>query len=194
METRKLPALITDRTELILPGPEAAPQVLDYFQRNEHHHGFTVPDRPSEFFTESYWRRRLVDDRRDFENDVSLRMFIYVRGKPDGGVIGDCGLTNFIRGPLQACFLGYAIDHEHEGQGLAFEAIGAMIAYAFESLGFHRIMAGYLPINERSGKLLRRLGFTVEGYARDYLYLDGAWRDHLLTALTNPHPKPPPAP
>ena len=40
----------------------------------------------------------------------------------------------------------------------------------------------YQPNNERSGRLLRSLGFTVEGYARDYLYIDGAWRDHVLTA------------
>lgn len=47
-------------------------------------------------------------------------------------------------------------------------------------------MANYVPTNERSGRLLRRLGFTVEGYARDYLFIDGAWRDHVLTSLTNP--------
>jgi ribosomal-protein-alanine N-acetyltransferase len=61
----------------------------------------------------------------------------------------------------------------------------------FGELGFHRIMANYLPHNERSGRLLRRLGFVVEGYARDYLYIHGAWRDHILTALTNPDPRPP---
>ena len=49
-------------------------------------------------------------------------------------------------------------------------------------------MANYMPINERSGRLLRSLGFQVEGYARDYLYVGGAWRDHVLTALTNPNP------
>jgi ribosomal-protein-alanine N-acetyltransferase len=69
-----------------------------------------------------------------------------------------------------------------------FEALQALVRYAFEDLKLHRIMANYMPANERSGRLLRRIGFVVEGYARDYLHLDGAWRDHILTSLTNPNP------
>jgi ribosomal-protein-alanine N-acetyltransferase len=37
----------------------------------------------------------------------------------------------------------------------------------------------------RSGRLLRALGFVVEGYARDYLQINGRWEDHILTSLTN---------
>lgn len=37
-----------------------------------------------------------------------------------------------------------------------------------------------------SARLLERLGFVKEGYAREYLHIDGAWRDHVLTARTNP--------
>lgn len=46
-------------------------------------------------------------------------------------------------------------------------------------------MAAYLPHNQRSAKLLKRLGFVVEGYACDYLTIDGQWEDHILTSLTN---------
>ena len=50
----------------------------------------------------------------------------------------------------------------------------------------HRIMANYRPENERSGRLLERLGFVRGGLRERYLFIDGAWRDHVLTALTNP--------
>ena len=43
------------------------------------------------------------------------------------------------------------------------------------------------PTNERSGRLLSRLGFTIEGYARNYLNLNGQWCDHIMTSLTNPN-------
>lgn len=66
------------------------------------------------------------------------------------------------------------------------EALRAAIRYAFADLRLHRVMANYMPANERSGRVLRRLGFTVEGYARDYLRIAGAWEDHVLTSFTNP--------
>jgi len=50
----------------------------------------------------------------------------------------------------------------------------------------HRIMANYMPHNARSGDLLARLGFQKEGYAKDYLLIDGRWQDHVLTSLTAP--------
>jgi ribosomal-protein-alanine N-acetyltransferase len=64
-----------------------------------------------------------------------------------------------------------------------YEALLKAIAFAFEHLKLHRIMANYMPRNERSGTLLRKLGFSPEGYARDYLKIAGKWEDHVLTAL-----------
>jgi len=66
------------------------------------------------------------------------------------------------------------------------EAVRGSVTYAFGTLRLHRVMAGYVPRNRRSAAVLRRAGFTVEGYARDYLLIDGHWEDHILTAITNP--------
>ncbi|MFP1591176.1 ribosomal protein S5-alanine N-acetyltransferase [Escherichia coli] len=72
------------------------------------------------------------------------------------------------------------------GKGLMFEALTAAIRYMQRTQHIHRIMANYMPHNKRSGDLLARLGFEKEGYAKDYLLIDGQWRDHVLTALTTP--------
>jgi [ribosomal protein S5]-alanine N-acetyltransferase len=110
------------------------------------------------------------------------------RDLPDGPIVGHCNFSNFVRGAFQACMLGYSVDHRHQGEGLMTEALRAAIAFVFAELRLHRIMANYVPTNERSGALLRRLGFSVEGYARDYLYIHDGWKDHVLTAITNPAP------
>ena len=67
-----------------------------------------------------------------------------------------------------------------------FEALTAAIRYMQRTQHIHRIMANYMPHNQRSGDLLARLGFEKEGYAKNYLLIDGQWPDHVLTALTTP--------
>jgi len=116
-----------------------------------------------------------------------------VRAKeaPRGAVLGVANFSNVVWGPFCACFLGYHLDARWEGRGVMCEALTAALAYVFHDLGLHRVMANHLPENVRSARLLRRLGFVPEGYARDYLFIDGAWRDHVLTALTNPRPSAP---
>lgn len=77
------------------------------------------------------------------------------------------------------------VDRRFEGKGYMSEAIRAVIRYAFEERKLHRIMANYMPGNERSARLLERLNFEREGVAREYLYIRDRWEDHVLTALTN---------
>ena len=47
------------------------------------------------------------------------------------------------------------------------------------------IMANHLAANYLSARLLQKLGFTRECVAKDYLKINGAWRDHVLNSLTN---------
>jgi ribosomal-protein-alanine N-acetyltransferase len=82
--------------------------------------------------------------------------------------------------------LGYSIDAAHEGRGLMREALEAVLADAFGRLGLHRVQANVRPENARSLALLARLGFEREGLAREYLFIDGAWRDHVMTARRAP--------
>ncbi|HEX7999821.1 MAG TPA: GNAT family N-acetyltransferase [Pyrinomonadaceae bacterium] len=190
MRDDEFPLIETERLLLTLPPPDAAPQMLRYFEDNREHLAPWSPHTPVDFYTEDYWRKRLEVARESFEQDRSLQLVISGREQPSGRVVGVCNFSAFIRGPFQACYLGYSIDHREEGRGLMREALSAAIKYAFDELRLHRIMANYIPTNERSGRLLQRLGFTVEGYARDYLLIAGHWRDHVLTSLTNTQLKP----
>ena len=58
-----------------------------------------------------------------------------------------------------------------------------MLEFSFEDLGLHRIEAACLPENEASRALLKRCGFNEEGYAREFLRINGRWQDHVLFAI-----------
>jgi [ribosomal protein S5]-alanine N-acetyltransferase len=169
---------------LAQPGMEAA--LARFLRANYEGHldRWSPPVVPA-FFTEAFWRERLGVALDEFQAGRSAR-FVVSPLEDAGMVIGTCNYTNIVRGPFQACYLGYQIARDREGAGFMSEALRATNAYVFESLRLHRIMANYRPENARSARLLERLGFVREGLAPAYLFIDGAWRDHVLTALTNP--------
>ena len=101
-------------------------------------------------------------------------------GLAHGRVTTVATLSNIVRGPFQAAHLGFSCDGAAEGQGLMHEHLDALVAHAFGPMGLHRVMANHLPSNDRSAALLDRLGFEVEGRARDYLKIAGRWQDHVL--------------
>lgn len=81
--------------------------------------------------------------------------------------------------------MGYSLAESKQGKGYMTEGLKAATKYLFQELNFHRVMANYMPHNRRSGNVLKRLGFVIEGYARDYLLINGQWEDHIMTSLTN---------
>ena len=137
------------------------------------------------FFTEPFWRERLEIAVEEFHAGRAAR-FVLQQGPAEGPILGTCNYTNIVRGPFLACYLGYQVARDREGSGLMAEALGATNEFMFDVMRVHRIMANYRPENARSARLLERLGFAKEGLARNYLFIDGAWRDHVLTALTHP--------
>lgn len=177
--------LVTDRVVLRLAQVADAPEIVDYFVRNRAHFGPTMPARPDGFHTVQFWQKRIETDLDEFSRDQSARMIMLANDQPQR-VIGTVSLTAFQRGPMQAANLGYGIDLAMQGRGLMNDALRATIGYAFGPLNLHRLFAGYMPTNERSARVLRRLGFEVIGYCRDYLLINGKWQDHVLTTLVNP--------
>ena len=64
------------------------------------------------------------------------------------------------------------------------ESVSLILPYVFETLGLHRLHAAFLPTNASSRRVLEKNGFTEEGYAENYLQIDGKWADHVLFGLT----------
>ena len=180
------PELNTPRLVLRLPTAEDVPEVVRFYDENREHLAPWWPRRSADFFLPAAHAGRVLQALSDFERGSAVRLLVFDRSSP-GGVIGLVNFNDIIRGAAQVASVGYALDGRAQGQGLMTEALQPAIAYMFESHNLHRITANYIPHNVRSGAVLRRLGFVVEGYARDYLLIDGKWRDHILTGLVNPN-------
>ena len=99
-------------------------------------------------------------------------------------LIGGLTLSNIRRRAAQYGSLGYWMGEPFAGQGRMTRAVGLVIPYVFGTLGLHRVQAACLPDNLASRRVLERNAFREEGYAENYLQIDGAWRDHVLYALT----------
>ena len=182
---RKL-QLQTQRLNVFIPSPEEAESALKYFVNNREHLRPTDPVLPKDFLTLAYWEKQLSANIDQYEKDQSVRFFFELKDRPKE-FIGLANLTQIARGPFQACYLGYSIDHKQQGKGFMAEALEAVVNFAFEKKHLHRIMANHLPENQRSANVLKRLGFRVDGSSPDYLYIQGRWREHILNSLTNPN-------
>ncbi|MBB6157047.1 ribosomal-protein-alanine N-acetyltransferase [Pseudomonas sp. JAI115] len=177
-------SLPCQRLTLAILAPEQAELESDFYARNQRHLAPWSPIRTTEYFSTEQIRRRLEVQASAFEAGLAMHFALLTL---DGQqMIGACNFSGIIRGAFQACYLGYHIDHVHQGQGLMQEGLEAGIGYMFDTQNLHRIMANYMPGNERSARLLERLGFEREGYAKAYLNIAGRWQDHVLTALVNP--------
>ena len=178
------PLLATHRLFVRIADYTDVAAVTQYYRRNRTFLAPFEPIRSEEFFTEFFWQVQLERSLMHFEQDHSLRLFIFERAAPTV-VIGSINFNQFFRGPLQACVLGYSLAETKQRQGYMLEALTVGISYIFEELNFHRITANYMPRNQRSGNLLKKIGFIVEGHAKDYILINGNWEDHILTSLTN---------
>ncbi|MBB4635719.1 GNAT family N-acetyltransferase [Longimicrobium terrae] len=177
--------LTTPRLIVRLAEADDVSEIVRFFSDNREHLAESRPRMGAEFFTAGFWAAQVRANLAEFRDGRSVRLFFFDAARPER-VVGNANFTQIFRSPAYCCVLGYGLDREYEGRGVMREALEAALGYMFTEQNMHRIEANYIPRNERSGRLLRRLGFVVEGFARDYLLLNGKWEDHVRTSLTNP--------
>jgi ribosomal-protein-alanine N-acetyltransferase len=95
------------------------------------------------------------------------------------------GLVNYHDGHIRnkRVAIGYIVDPARQRQGIATEAVSAMLEFCFGELGLHRVQAFIHPENAASRALAEKLGFRCEGLLRDNLRVADDWRDDMLYAL-----------
>jgi [ribosomal protein S5]-alanine N-acetyltransferase len=98
------------------------------------------------------------------------------------GLVGTCTLAH-ISWPNERAELGFALASSRWGQGLMRQALPVLLDWAFTDLGLHRIEADVDPRNDRSLRLLERLGFEREGYLRERHVVAGERQDTVLLGL-----------
>jgi ribosomal-protein-alanine N-acetyltransferase len=116
-----------------------------------------------------------------FKQDRHFGHFVCTR---EGDLAGVININEVIRGPAQYGYLGYYAFAPHAGQGMMCEGLLAVLRLAFGKYDLHRVEANIQPENARSIRLVKALGFRLEGYSPRYLKLAGRWRDHERWAMT----------
>jgi ribosomal-protein-alanine N-acetyltransferase len=106
-----------------------------------------------------------------------------IRRVEDRDIVGAIEISRIARGNFQSAYLGYSILPAHRRRRYMTEALQLALRHAFRTLRLHRVEANVEPGNEASLALVRRAGFTREGFSRRYLKLGGRWRDHERWAL-----------
>jgi ribosomal-protein-alanine N-acetyltransferase len=165
-----------------LLGPEDAEEYTAVLVRNKDFLAPYDPARADEYWTIDEQRAQLELAAREAEAGTGYA-FAIIDGA-DGAIAGRVALANVVRKAWQNATLGYWVDEARNGRGLATHASRLALAYAFETAGLHRVQAGVMPRNQRSIRVIEKIGMRYEGLSERYLLINGVWEDHLLYALT----------
>ena len=141
------------------------------------------PTWPPDDLTRAAYRRRLSAYAADIERGVAYPFLVF--RESDGVMVGGITLSNIRRGVAQMGSIGYWIGQPFTRRGYTVDAVRAVTGFCFGRLRLHRVEAACIPTNAASQGVLLKAGFQQEGLARDYLRIDGVWRDHLLFGLVS---------
>ena len=173
-----LPSVAGEGVLLRIP---QAPDYADWTALREGSRDFLTPWEPTwpaDDLSRSAFRRRIRRYSEDLRTDQGYA-FLIIRSS-DNTLVGGLTLANIRRGVAQAGSIGYWMGRPFVRQGYMTAAVRAIVPFAFASLRLHRLEAACIPTNAGSIRLLEKTGFVREGYAREYLCINGIWQDHLL--------------
>jgi ribosomal-protein-alanine N-acetyltransferase len=175
-------AFETERLLLREPADGDAAALLAYHDRNRERLERWDPPRGSELAQHASW----IAWRTGESAAGRARSWIALDRADERAVAGEVQLDAITQTPQHSAMIAYSVDAAYEGKGYASEAVAAVIAYAFGVLGLRTLSATYDPANERSGALLRRLGFTEVSRSAPIPGFENLMRAQVLMMLARP--------
>lgn len=157
---------------------------LEWAQLREQSRAFLTPWEPTwsaDALSRGAFRRRLARYATDWRADQGYSFLLF--RESDDALLGGLGISNVRRGVAETGSLGYWIGERYARNGYMSEGLQLALVFAFQRARLHRLEAACLPHNQPSRRLLLKSGFREEGYAREYLCIDGRWQDHVLFGL-----------
>ncbi|MEM9329862.1 MAG: GNAT family protein [Pseudomonadota bacterium] len=136
------------------------------------------PKWPEDDLTVLGYQRRLRSYSQQRHNGTGYTFFLL--DDQTNALLGGVSLTRITHGVSRSATLGYWMGVHHAGKGYMTKAVPAVLSHAFKDLKLKRVEAACLPNNARSIRLLEKSGFQREGYARQFLEINGKREDHLL--------------
>jgi len=161
-----------------------APALADAYRRNRDHLEPWEPTRDESFFTDHGQEAAVAGQLGAVRSGLVVAWLV----TRDSQVVARVNLNNIVMGVLRSASLGYWVDAEHLGRGVAAGAVEFACAQG-QGRGLHRVEAGTLLHNTASQRVLERCGFELYGTAPRYLFIGGGWQDHrLYQRVLHDHP------
>ena len=114
--------------------------------------------------------------------DSGVPFILVAEYVPDDKVIGDCQLT-ISSAPDRQGEIGFALNPNYVGRGLATKMVGSALGFAFNQLDVHRMVASADVRNERSWRLMERVGMRREAHFIHCKCINGEWIDDYVYAI-----------
>ena len=162
-----------------------AERIVRYYQDNREHLMPFEPNRDAAFYQVNTWLKKLM--KLSELHRLGLAYYCLLIDADTDKMLGTLSFSHITRFPLHACQVGYSLAFEAQGKGYMRRALTLGCDYMFHTQNMHRIQAAYMPHNQKSAAVLHSVGFKKEGYAKDYLLINGQWQDHVLTSLIHPN-------
>jgi [ribosomal protein S5]-alanine N-acetyltransferase len=152
-----------------------ASTLADAYRRNRQHLAPWDPRRDEYFYTDEGQAAAIAGQLEAARNGL-VAGWVLTHGDR---IVGRVNLNNIVMGVLRSGAIGYWVDAEHIGRGLATGAVEFACAEA-QRRGLHRVEASTLVHNTASQGVLVKCGFELYGLAPRFLFIAGSWQGHRL--------------